>query len=112
VSSTELAVVLRGFDAVRRAVLAVSVFNTFSGAERERKTQHFSIEEFWKHSVAVACCSELLADELIATYGRDAGIDGCEALVCGLLHDLGKVALDAGLPKSYDKVVDGTEVLR
>src|SRR5438034_35115 len=89
VSSIERAVVLLGFDAVRSAVLAVSVFNTFSGAGRERTTQHFSIEEFWKHSVAVACCSELLAEELITTYGKDAGIDPSEALVCGLLRDLG-----------------------
>src|SRR3982751_378584 len=60
VNSVERAVVLLGFDAVRSAVLAVSVFATFGDAGKERKTHHFSVEEFWKHSVAVACCAELL----------------------------------------------------
>jgi putative nucleotidyltransferase with HDIG domain len=105
-------VILLGFDAVRSAVLAVSVFATFGENSKERASHHFSIEEFWKHSVAVACCAELLADELKATYGRDAGVDVSEAFVCGLLHDLGKVALDAVLPKSFDKVVEATELLR
>src|SRR3954468_8300188 len=112
VNSIDRAVILLGFDAVRSAVLAVSVFATFSQTPGERKTQHFSVEEFWKHSVAVACCAELLADELKATYGRDAGVEPSEAFVCGLLHDLGKVALDAVLPKSFDKVVEATELLR
>src|SRR3954468_12599834 len=112
VNSIDRAVILLGFDAVRSAVLAASVFATFAQSPAEGKTQHFSVEEFWKPSVAVACCAELLADELKATYGRDAGVEPSEAFVCGLLHDLGKVALDAVLPKSFDRVVEATELLR
>src|SRR3954466_5413103 len=112
VNSIDRAVILLGFDAVRSAVLAVSVFATFAETGAGRKAGHFIAEEFWKHSVAVACCAELLADELKATYGRDAGVEPSEAFVCGLLHDLGKVALDAVLPKSFDKVVEATELLR
>src|SRR2546430_12807104 len=41
VSSIERAVVLLGFDAVRSAVLAVSVFDTFSGAGRGHTDPHF-----------------------------------------------------------------------
>src|ERR1700748_2839370 len=62
VNSIERAVVLLGFDAVRSAALAVGVFQTFSGI-KGRKGSHFNVDEFWKHSVAVACCCELLADE-------------------------------------------------
>src|SRR5260221_9589344 len=109
VNTIDRAVLLLGFDAVRSAVLAVSVFETFS-TQHGRRPNHFRIEEFWKHSVAVACCAELLADELVLTFGKDAGIDAREAMVCGLLHDLGKVALDAALPKSFDKVVEATEL--
>lgn len=112
VNSVERAIVLLGFDAVRSAVLAVSIFQTFAQPDGQRPGAHFSVEEFWKHSVAVACCAELLADELITTYGKDAGVTASEAFVCGLLHDLGKVALDAALPKSFDKVVEATELLR
>src|SRR5690348_9057842 len=103
VNSVERAVVLLGFEALRSAVLAVSVFETFQ-AEQPKQT-HFSREEFWKHCVAVACCAELLA-------GQISDIDPGEAFVCGLLHDLGKVALDAVLPKSFNRVVEAADLLR
>jgi putative nucleotidyltransferase with HDIG domain len=113
VNSVERAIILLGFDAVRSAVLAISVFQTFNPDPARRGVgHHFHIEEFWKHSVAVACCAELLADELVTAYGRNIDTDPSEAFVCGLLHDLGKVALDAALPKSFDKVVEAAELLR
>ena len=111
VNSIDRAVVLLGFDAVRSAVLAVGVFETFAGV-KGRKGNHFNLDEFWKHSVAVACCTELLAEEAKSALGKEAGVDPSEAFVCGLLHDLGKVALDAALPKSFDKVVEAAELLR
>ncbi len=111
VDSVDRAIVLLGFDAVRSAVLAVGVFQTFGNAPA-RKGAHFSREEFWKHSIAVACCAELLAEELTRTKGKEGGVDPSQAFVCGLLHDLGKVALDAALPKSFDKVVEATDLLR
>lgn len=111
VSSVERAVVLLGFAAVRSAVLAVSVFETFGGGPA-RVGGHFDRDEFWKHSIATACSCELLAEALLASYGRDAGIDPSHAFVCGLTHDLGKVALDAVLPKSFDRVVETSDLLR
>lgn len=111
VNSVERAVVLLGFAAVRSAVLAVSVFETF-GAGPARKFGHFVRDEFWKHSIAVACCAELMTEKLIEIYRKDAGIEPQQAFVCGLLHDLGKVAFDAVLPKSFDRVVEAVEMLR
>src|SRR3982751_6533213 len=62
VSSIERAVVLLGFEAVRSAVLAVTVFHTIGAdAQSADNKGHFSREAFWKHCVAVACCAELLA---------------------------------------------------
>jgi putative nucleotidyltransferase with HDIG domain len=111
VNTVERAVVLLGFAAIRSAVLAVSIFETFRPTAKG-DSEHFSREEFWKHSVAVACCAELLAMELHAMYGKDAAIDPSEAFVCGLLHDVGKVALDAMLPKSFGRVVEAADLLR
>ncbi len=111
VNSIERAVVLLGFAAVRSAVLAVSVFETF-GTSSPRKMGHFVRDEFWKHSIAVACCAELMTEKLIEIYRKDAGIEPQQAFVCGLLHDLGKVAFDAVLPKSFDRVVEAVEMLR
>ena len=109
VSSVERAVVLLGFEAVRSAVLALSVFDALSTQSKESK---FSRDQFWKHSVAVACCAELLAEAMIATWGKDAGVTPSEAFVCGLLHDMGKVALDVTLPKSFGRVVEAVDLLR
>ncbi|MCC6240300.1 MAG: HDOD domain-containing protein [Phycisphaerales bacterium] len=111
VNSVEQAVVLLGFAAVRSTVLAVSVFETF-GTGPARRFGHFARDDFWKHSIAVACCAELLAEQLSTVFGKDSGVDPSQAFVAGLLHDLGKVALDACLPKSFDRVVEAVEMLR
>ncbi len=111
VNTVERAVSLLGFDAVRSAVLAVSVFQTLS----ETNTKgggHFKRDEFWKHSLAVACCAELLAQKLPTPANPNWITPPSEAFVCGLLHDLGKVALDAILPKSFNRVIEGTDLLR
>ncbi len=110
VNTIERAVLLLGFEAVRSAVLAVSIFKTF-GPDGAADTRHFKREEFWKHCIAVACCCELLAAKMTASTTTPA-IDPSEAFVCGLLHDLGKVALDAALPKSFDRVVEAADLLR
>ncbi|HLL89229.1 MAG TPA: HDOD domain-containing protein [Tepidisphaeraceae bacterium] len=110
VASVERAVVLMGFEAVRSAVLAVSVFDTLGATEA--RDSRFSRDEFWKHSVAVACCAELLAEQLAALWERDCGVTPADAFVAGLLHDMGKVALDAVLPKSFSKVIEAVDLLR
>jgi HD-like signal output (HDOD) protein/signal transduction histidine kinase len=110
VSTVERAVMLLGFEAVRSAVLAISVFETLSNPPSH--ASNFSREEFWKHSISVACAAELLAEALHEAYGAQSGIVPSEAFVCGLLHDLGKVALDAILPKSFARVVEAAELLR
>ena len=113
VNSVERAVVLLGFEAVRSAVLAVSVFESF-GSLSERRAPHFSRDEFWKHCVATACCAELMAVAIAIKEGRHApGVpDPSEAFICGLLHDLGKIALESILPKSFTRVVEAADLLR
>src|SRR3954468_23920662 len=59
VNSVSRAVVLLGFEAVRSAVLAVTVFQAFQ-APKFQRPDIFSRDEFWKHCLAVACCAELL----------------------------------------------------
>jgi signal transduction histidine kinase len=94
-------------------VLAVSVFQSF-GSLSERRAPHFSRDDFWKHCVATACCAELLA---ASTRGGQAAreadaLDPNEAFICGLLHDLGKIALETILPKSFSRVVEAADLLR
>lgn len=108
VNSVERAVVLLGFEAVRSAVLAVCVFQVLGG-KSEPEGGRFNREEFWRHSLAVACCAELLAE---AAGGARAGLEPSEAFVCGLLHDIGKVALSVMLPKSFGRVIEAADLLR
>ncbi len=95
----ERAVVLLGFEAVRSAVLSIQIYETFASVEPHQETD-FDRAEFWKHSLAVACAARLIAEARRSGQTRPA-----EAFVCGLLHDIGKVGLDACLPKSYARIV-------
>lgn len=96
------AVMLLGFESVRNAVLSIKVYETLDGAGAASESE-FNRTEFWKHSLAVACA----AKRIIAMV--DTKMDPEEAFMCGLLHDMGKVALDSCLPKSYARVVEITE---
>ena len=98
VETVDKAVVLLGFDAIRHAVLSMKVYEMLANIDGAES--HFDRTEFWKHSLAVACCCHLVAERW------PGHIDPEVAFVCGLLHDLGKIALDVCLPKSYDRVVD------
>ena len=111
IATVDRAVILLGFETIRSAVLAVSIFQTFEHEPDQQPTNasRFSREEFWKHSVGVATCAELLAEVAGNVGGR---LDPSEAFVCGLIHDVGKVALDAALPKSFSKVVEASDLLR
>ena len=62
---------------------------------------------FWMHSLAVA-----IAAEQIARAHRDPQLPADEAFVCGLLHDIGKLALDHVLPRSFGRVLELADVNR
>ncbi len=95
------AVTLLGFRAVRNAALSTQFFETLSapGEDQAATTRRKGL---WKHSLAIACAAEMIAER---TDAPNAG----EAFVCGLLHDIGKIALDVCLPKSYARVLDRSE---
>jgi putative nucleotidyltransferase with HDIG domain len=105
VMTIERVVALMGFEAVRNAVLSIQIYETFASVEPHDEAE-FDRSEFWKHSLAVACAAQLIAE---ATGPRT--LSG-EAFVCGLLHDIGKIALDACLPKSYARVIRQTRQRR
>lgn len=106
VQTVERAVSLLGFPAVRSIVLAVKVFECFpqeaGGARRA-----FDRREFWKHCVAVAC-----AARRFAAACPTLGVKPDEAFLAGVLHDLGKVALDAVFPKAYERAAARAEQTR
>jgi putative nucleotidyltransferase with HDIG domain len=101
VLSVERAVVLLGFRAVRNAVLSLQLYDLFAtgDCDEQRKSTRTGL---WRHSLAVACAAQLIAERIEAAPAE-------EAFVCGLLHDIGKIAIDTCLPKSYARIVDRVE---
>ena len=104
VTTVPRAVVALGFAAVRNAVLSIQIYETFAATEPTGESG-LDRRDFWKHSLAVACAAQSIAQRL----GRGDEVQPAEAFVCGLLHDLGKIALDACLPKAYARIVRETE---
>jgi len=111
------AVVMLGFNAIRNAALSIKVFEVFNDSRTGSKNllgnasdkesngeppHHFEREDFWRHCLAVGIASELIA----AAHPEHADLPPSEAFVCGLMHDVGKLALDYVLPKSYARVIE------
>ena len=121
--TVDRAVVLLGFNAIRNAVLSVKVFEMF-GPQSERPagaTSHgnstgsteqghqptaFDRSAFWMHCLAAGVAAEMIA----RAHPRRRDLAPDEAFVCGLLHDIGKIALDYVLPRSFDRVVELSEL--
>lgn len=82
VSDVQRALAFLGFNTLAQLVLGISVFSVFSDIDNEE----FSMLEFWRHALATAVCSEVLAKYL--KYPKPE-----EAFTCGLLHDIGKLVL-------------------
>jgi putative nucleotidyltransferase with HDIG domain len=87
------AVVILGFREVQNMVMAATAFRTFprgrSGYDRAR---------LWRHSLASAMAAERVAKRV--GLQLEGGY-----FSAGLLHDIGKVALDSMLPEHFDEAV-------
>lgn len=120
ITTVEMAVVMLGLEAVRSLVLSVQIFDWSNKTTRRSATEagkksggkpgdaanqsRFNRTGFWQHSIAVACCADQLCRE-----HPELEINPEEAFVCGLVHDLGKLALDLVLPKAYSRVIELAE---
>lgn len=94
VTDVRRALAFLGFNTIAQLVLSLSVFSIFPSFEGEE----LSMPEFWKHALATAICSELLA--------RDLGVPKPEeAFTCGLLHDVGKLVLHEMAPNRLAELV-------
>lgn len=111
ITTVEMAVVMLGLDAVRSLVLSVAIFDWTGNLPRKAAGNKpapvpagFNRVGFWQHSIAVACAAELIAREL-----PEPDLHPEECFVCGLIHDIGKLALEVVLPRAYSRVIDLAE---
>lgn len=57
----------------------------------------FSKKKLWHHSAAVSICSKMVAERIF-------GVNGDDALLCGILHDFGLLIEEQVQPESFEKV--------
>ena len=84
-----------GFHALRTVALGMTVSDMFAVSE---ELSAFDRVAFWKHSLGVAVCAEVIGERLESRYAN-------EAFLAGLFHDIGKVALDTCAREDFDRII-------
>lgn len=88
IRTVEQALVLLGVHTVRNLLVVTSLHGT---VRRFPVPLGFRLLRFWEHSLTTAVVSKVLSTRVPRLAGDDA-------FVCGLLHDIGKVAMAAIFP--------------
>ena len=83
IDSLSRAVALIGTRGLTQLALAVTVLERFHGLDDD----HFTMAEFWRHSVACAALCRILAARVASRPSQDL------CFVAGLLHDVGRLAM-------------------
>lgn len=86
------AVAYLGFAATKALIMRLQVGNIFPAAS----VGGYDPEKLWTHSIATAQAAEELA--------RRAGADPHLALTAGLLHDIGKIAVNSQFPAAAKRL--------
>ncbi|MEO6459580.1 MAG: HDOD domain-containing protein [Bdellovibrionota bacterium] len=95
VTDVSRALAFLGFNSISMLVLGTSVFSSFE----IKAAPYFNVLEFWRHSLASAIAAEMIAKHLKSAKPEDA-------FTCGLLHDIGKIALFKVSPDDLKLVVN------
>lgn len=85
---------------LREAVVSVKIFEVLSGNEDTDAKRLLRRKQMALHSLATGCCAGQIAEKVIEPEQRQT------AYLAGLLHDIGKCALDEVMPKSFAKMVE------
>ena len=96
ISRSHEAVVMLGIQTIKSLVLSVKIFSEFS----HKRMSWFSIDNLFNHSMSVSTYAKAIA--------KNANFDNSlldNALMAGLLHDLGKLILATNFSKSYQQVI-------
>jgi putative nucleotidyltransferase with HDIG domain len=93
VTSLVRAIIMLGINTVKNLALSSAVLRNLSS---RKDFQALDMEGFWRHSLCVGVAAKVLA--------KHRGIDSKlteEYFTAGLLHDIGKIPLNAVLSKEY-----------
>ena len=87
------AIIMLGINTVKNLALSSAIMGNFTSSTN---TAGLDMEGFWRHSLCVGVSSKLLA----AKRGIDVKLRE-EYFTAGLLHDIGKIPMNAVLRKEY-----------
>lgn len=93
ISSLKEACIVLGAYSIKNLAVAVGVVNKMNKSGKAINTT-----KLWEHSVGTGAAARVIAEKL--------GLDHEIAFTSGLLHDVGKMILDANYPVEYKKVMD------
>jgi len=94
VTSIRDAITLLGFETVRNVALVTASFEILKG---ETGTREFDRVGFWLHSIGCGAIAKVLCKHL--------GIQRSDYFTAGIMHDMGKVVLDAFFSEHFAGVV-------
>jgi HD-like signal output (HDOD) protein len=101
VTSLARAIIMLGMNTVKNLVLSTTVMGHL---DSKKKSMGLDMEGFWRHSLCVGVAAKFLA--------KKRGIDSKvveEYFTAGLLHDIGKIPLNAVLSKQYILTVSNAD---
>jgi putative nucleotidyltransferase with HDIG domain len=100
IADPQQAAVYLGVDTLKSLVLSIDVFSSFT---EDAELRGFSLAEMWKHSLMTGRLARDIA-RAVTSDGKAAE----EAMIAGILHDIGKLIL-LKAPMQYEKVEDFIE---
>lgn len=103
ITSLERAVTVLGFDTIKNLALTISVFHVF----KSREGQVLDLKGLWYHSLGVGIAAKHLALRS-PVLACDKTLPE-QAFICGILHDIGKIAFAQNLPVEMAEILRQTQ---
>ncbi|MCK9223505.1 MAG: HDOD domain-containing protein [Candidatus Muirbacterium halophilum] len=97
-TSIDNAIMRLGVNQVRSIIIGVSVIKSFDSFSQFE----FSIENFWKHSLAVAFLNKIVAEILQVDVSEDIWVSG-------IMHDIGKLIYAVYMPTLMTRLLSEVE---
>lgn len=94
VDSISRAVAFLGMKNLHNLVVIDALQTVFVAPEQPTS---FSKKKLWHHSAAVSICGKMVAERIF-------GVNGDDALLCGILHDFGLLIEEQIQPAVFDKI--------
>lgn len=94
VGSIAEAVTFLGIENLRNIVVVAALKDIFRKCPASNV---FLPEKLWLHSAVVAICCQMIAERIFQQKGEDA-------FLCGILHDIGLIAIAQAEPENFIKI--------